>query len=212
MRRVFGLGMSVAMLAAAMAMPAWAQGAEPEASTEQGASTEPVASEIPVTTKSGRPDLYLDMPYFVGGFEPEIVMTRGEEHWATLDADDQTRLELEGLLEEVGADVTDMVSGYALVSLEDFFAFVVAIRIDGVEPGTLTPAYLPILYDDLINPEGIAGEMGGKDIIVIASVGNEDEYVELYLYDEGDTIWMLQGPSDVVELALEKLPNALPAD
>lgn len=158
---------------------------------------------------SERRDLYLDMPYYMGGFEPEIVMTRGAEHFANLDAEDQARLGLESLLESVGADIDDMVSGYALVSQEDFFSFVVGIRVEGIEPGSLMPAYLPILYDDLIDPTGITGNVGGKDVVVIASVGNEDEYVELFVYDQGDTLWMVQGPKEVVETTLENLPDPI---
>lgn len=157
-----------------------------------------------------RRDLYLDMPYYLGGFEPDIVMTRGQEHFANLGAggaaDAEARAQLERLLEEVGADVEDMTSGYALVSQEDFFAFVVAIRIEGVEPGSLLPAYLPILYADLVEPSGIAGAVGGKNVVIVSSVGNDDEYVALYVYDAGDTIWMVQGPEDVVQTTLENLP------
>lgn len=178
----------------------------------QAADPTPTAdpTPIPAESASGRPDLFLDMPYFLGGFEPEIVMTRGEAHLADLDADDQTRQELEGLLEAVGAEIDDMVSGYALVSQEDFFSFVVAIRIDGVDPGSLLPAYLPILYDDLEDPQRSTGRLGDKDVIVITSLGEGGEYVELYVYDEGDTVWLLQGPSDVVETALSSLPDPLP--
>ena len=200
-----GLAVAVAVAVAVSAVPVLAQNAEdPSPSAE--------ATEIPLTTKSGRPDLYLDMPYNIGGFEPEIAMLRGEEHFASLASDDPTRIELEMLLESIDAETEDLVSGYALVSQDDFFAFVVAIRIDGVEPGALLPAYLPSLIDDLQNPSIDADEMGGRDVTVVTSVGDEDEYVELYLYDQGDTIWMVQGPRDVSETTLESLPNPLPAE
>mgnify|MGYP001828001469 CR=1 FL=1 len=202
MRRIAREALSVAVVLAIAAVPGGTL-------AQDGAES---ATQIPLESESGRPDLYLDMPYFMGGFEPEIVMTRGEEHFANLDAEDQARLELEGLLETVGAEIDDMVSGYALVSLEDFFSFVVAIRIDGVEPGTLLPAYLPILYGDLEDPDGLAANVGGKDVVVIASIGNQEEYVELFVYDEGDTVWMVQGPQDVVEVTLENLPDPLPAE
>ena len=197
-----GLGaLALAGLLLAAASPAMAQA--------EDASPAPKPTQIPLTSESGRPDLYLQMPYYLGGFEPDIVMTRREEHFANLDADDQTRQEWESLLEEVGADVSNMVSGYALVSQEGFFSFVVAIRVEGVTPGTLLPAYLPILYEDLDDPQSVVGRMGGKDVTVITSIGSDDEYVELYVYDEGDTIWMLQGPSDVVEVTLANLPDPL---
>jgi len=203
-RNVLGT-LFLAGVLASLALPAAAQ----EAATE---SPSPVVTQIPVESESGRPDLYLDMPYYLAGFEPEIVMTRGEEHFATLAADDQTRQELEGLLETLGAEIGDMVSGYALASQEDFFSFVVAIRIEGVTPGTFLPAYLPILYEDLEDPQGLAARIGGKDVIVVASIGNEDEYVELYVYDEGDTLWMVQGPSGVIETVLDELPDPLPLE
>jgi hypothetical protein len=168
------------------------------------------ATQIPLESASGRPDLYLDMPYFLGGFEPEIVMTRGEEHIAGLGPEDRTRQEIEGLLDTVGAEIDDMVSGYALVSQEDFFSFVVAIRIDGIEPGTLLSAYLPMLYDDLDDAQGIDGRIGDKDVVIISSVGDDGEYVDLHVYDEGDTIWMLQGPGDVIETTLSNLPEPQP--
>jgi hypothetical protein len=164
----------------------------------------------PALAQTQQRDLYLDMPYYLGGFEPKIVMTRGQEHFANLDpageADAETRAELEDLLDTVGADIVDMVSGYALASLEDFFSFVVGIRIEGVEPGSLMPAYLPTLVDDLVDPAVETGNLGGKDVTVISSVGSAGDYVALYVHDAGDTLWILQGPDDVVEQTLEKLP------
>jgi len=200
---LIGLGLALAMTAGTV--PALAQDAD-----EASPSLQP--TEIPVTTASGRPDLYLEMPYYIGGFEPEVVMTRGEEHWAGLAADDPTRVELEAFIETVDAEIEDMVSGYALVSQEDFFAFVVGIRVDGAEPGSLLPAYLPILTADLEGPAVTNARIGGRDVTVINSVGEADAYVELYLYDQGDTIWIVQGPSDVSALALENLPDPLTAD
>ncbi|MGD8683085.1 MAG: hypothetical protein PVG27_04000, partial [Chloroflexota bacterium] len=55
---------------------------------------------------------------------------------------------------------------------------------------------------------GRTAQLGGKDVVVVSSIGSEDEYVELYLYDEGDTVWMLQGPRDVVETTLHNLPDS----
>lgn len=160
-----------------------------------------------------RRDLYLDMPYNLGGFEPDIVITRGAEHLANLDptsADDaQTIADLEGLLEATGASIEDMTSGYALVSQEDFFAFVVAVRVDDAEPGNLLPAYLPILVAGLSDPTTAPVTLGGKDILVISSEGSDGDYVDLYVYDAGDTVWMVQGPEDVAEQALAALPLAI---
>lgn len=159
-----------------------------------------------------RRDLYLDMPFYLGGFEPDIVMTRGAEHFANLDpaqADDaETIADLEGLFEATGASIEDMTSGYALVLQEDFFAFVVAVRIDGAAPGTLLPAYLPILLAGLLDPTTEPGTLGGKDILVISSEGSNGDYVDLYVYDAGETVWLVQGPEDVVEQALTALPLA----
>ena len=203
-RAMIGLGLAVAVVATAAvsAVPVLAQIAEdPSPSAE--------ATEIPLTTKSGRPDLYLDMPYYIGGFEPDIVMTRGEEHWADLASDDPTRIELETFLETVGADPEDMVSGYALVLREDFSAYVVGVRVDGAEPGTLLPAYLPILIDDLEDATTSSDSIGGREVTVVSSVGEEGEYVDLYLYDQGDTIWMVPGPGDVFDVTFENLPDPL---
>jgi hypothetical protein len=169
-------------------------------------------SQVPTTTESGRPDLYLDMPYDIGGYEPEIVMTRGREHLADLAADDPVRVELTDLLDSLGAEVDDMVSGYALVSTDELFAFVVALRVDGVEPGTLGAAYLPILLSDLDGPTSTMVEIGGKDVTTITTIGENGEDVELYVYDEGDTIWIVQAPSDVAETTIETLPPPLPTD
>lgn len=205
-RAMSALGLVFA--AAASAVPAQAQDAD------QGPSPAPAAeaTPIPVTTKSGRPDLYLEMPYTIGGFEPDIVMVRGDEHFANLSADDPTRLQLEAFLETVGAETEDLVSGYALVSQEDYFAFIVGIRVDGVEPGTLLPAYLPILLADLEDASTTANQVGGRDVTVVTSVGDDDEYVPLYVYDQGDTLWMVQGPSDSMDSTLESLPDPLPAE
>ena len=185
--------------------------AAPASGQDEG-SPAPKVSPVPLPTEPSRRDLYLDMPYYIGGFEPAIVMTRGEEHFANLTAGDETRQGLEGLLDDVGAEVGDMASGYALVSQEGFFGFVVGIRIDGVEPGTLLPAYLPILLEDLEDPQAATRTLGGKDVTVITSVGEDAEYVELYVYDEGDTIWMVQGPPSVSETTLSNLPEPLTSE
>lgn len=203
-----------AVLAAAFVLwmipaPALAQG-DPSTALGSPAPTEtaePVESPSPASRPGAR-DLMLDMPYYLGGFEPDIVVARGAEHFASLGSDDPVRADLEAFLRAVGAGVEDMDSGYALVSQEDFFAFVVAIRVSGAKPGSMLPAYLPILYGDLVDASGIAGEVGGKDVLVISSVGSNDEFVELFVYDQGDTIWMVQGPMDVVETTLDGLPAA----
>lgn len=207
------MGLAFAATLASAAIPAMAQNATP-AMAQNAEEPSPLAeaSQIPLVTESGRPDLYLEMPYRLGGFEPEIVMVRGEEHFADLGPDDPNRMALEGLLEDVGAEVDDLVSGYALVSQEGFFTFVVAIRVDGVESGTLWPAYQPVLFDDLEDASAEEASIGGKDVTVVTSVGEEGEYVELHVYDEGDTIWMLQGPFDVVEATITDLGFPLSAD
>jgi hypothetical protein len=48
--------------------------------------------------------------------------------------------------------------------------------------------------------------MGDKEVMVITTSGEADENVDLYVYDAGDTLWMVQGPDDVVEVALADLP------
>ncbi|MEX1344070.1 MAG: hypothetical protein AB1Z63_05315 [Candidatus Limnocylindrales bacterium] len=211
-RTAIGLGLSAAVALSGASTLALSGASTLAQAEDASPAPAPSVSPIPATTDSGRPDLYLDMPYNLGGFEPEIAMTRGEEHIADLAPDDPTRRALEHLVETVGADIDDMVSGYALVSQDDFFSFVVAIRVDGIEPGTLLPAYLPILEGGLQDPSREERQLGGRDVLVIDSLGAEDEYVELFVYDEGDTVWMLQGPTDVVELALENLPDPMATD
>lgn len=200
-RTIIGLGLAAIMTIGAV--PAMAQDDD---------EPEPTPTDLPALTPSGRPDLYLKMPYFIGGFEPEIFMTRGDEHFAGLAPDDPTRLQLEEMLTSVGAEPVDLVSGYALVSQEDFFAFVFGVRVDGVEPGTLAPAYLPILLEGLIDPTASSERLGGKAVTTISSVGEGNENVELYVYDEGDTVWMVQAPRDVADLALASLPEPLAAE
>ncbi len=192
---------SSGVLAQAEGTPGQSAEASP---TPMAASPEPMAGS-PTPTGEAR-DLYLDMPYYLGGYEPDVVMTRGVEHFANLGADDERRVDLEAFLDRVGAHIEDLVSGYALVSQDDLFSFVVAIRVAGAEPGTLLPAYLPILYGDLVDPSVADGNAGGKEVTIISSSGDDDETVELYVYDQGDTLWMLHGPIDVVESTLEKLP------
>lgn len=175
------------------------------------AGTAAAQDASPSATPAAAPrDLYLDMPYTLGGFDPEIVMTRGEEHLASLESgnpvDERTRAGLEAMLDEVGAGIDDLDSGYALVSQEDFFAFVVAIRIDGIQPGTLLPAYEPILTAGLQDPTTQVRSIGDKEVLVVTSIAEANENVDLYVYDAGDTLWMVQGPDDVVEIALADLP------
>jgi hypothetical protein len=203
---VLVLGLILVSPVLATAQEESASPGESASAQEPAADQESAATQESATAAPGRRDLYLDMPYVFGGFDTDVAMTRGEEHFAV---GDETRFELERMLDEVGADVEDMVSGYALVSVDDFFAFAIATRVQGVEPGSLLPAYLPILMGGLIDPTVATGNVAGRDVLIISSVGDIDEYVELYVYDEGDTIWMVQGSEDVVESTLESLPDPI---
>jgi hypothetical protein len=182
-------------------------------------SVGPVAAQDASAEPVERRDLYLDMPYNMGGYEPTIEMTRGAEHFSNLvpgnPAHDAVRADLENLVAAAGRDIEDMVSGYAVVSQDDLFSFVVALRVAGAEPGTLLPAYLPTLYGDLIDPVSSDAVVGGKEVIVISTTGDEvaaltgDEVaaLDLYVYDAGDTVWVIQGPEDVVSRTIEELPT-----
>ncbi len=204
--KTIGMGIALAaMLAQATALPAAAQ----DEAAPDGQPSPQVGESSPPASESGRPDLELDMPTELGGLPSEIVMTRGEEHFVNLGDDAPTRLALEGLLETAGAEVEDMVSGYALVLQDDFYAFVVALRIDGAAPGTVARAYMPILLGGLVEPTSMEEAVAGKDVTVISSLDEDGVSLELYVYDEGDTVWMIQGPLDVVEATIEHLPEPI---
>ncbi len=158
-----------------------------------------------------RRELSLDVPYHLGGLEPDIVMTRGAEHFANLDPsridDAETIADLEGLLTATGASIADMTSGDALVSQQDLFAFVVAVRIHDAAPRTLQPAGLPILLGGLVDPSTAPVTRAGRDVLIISSDGANEDYVDRHVYDAGDTVWMMLGPDDVVERVLGALPR-----
>lgn len=204
LRAALLIGASMAIFVIADAGPVRAQDTDDPPTATQSAA--PVPTEVPTRSDPGRPDLYLDMPFNLGGFEPDVVMVRGEEHFADLAPDDPTRRELEELLAATGAEAADLVSGYALVSQEDFFSFVVAIRVEGAEPGTLLPAYLPTLLDDLLDPRVSSEVVAGREVTIVTAIGDDDSDVELAIYDQGDTIWMVQGPADVVAATVADLP------
>jgi len=169
-------------------------------------------AESPAPLETGAPaphgrDLYLDMPAHMGGSDSEIVIVRGEEHFAGLGADDPARAPLEALIAAAGAEVADLTTGYAVVASDDLFSFVVGIRVDGAAPGSLMPAYLPFLFKDLVEPASVNARIAGRDVLLVTSIVEDDEHVELVVYDQGDTLWMLQGPTDTVETVLRDLPQ-----
>jgi hypothetical protein len=169
----------------------------------------PTAAQNDAASLTPRPDLLLELPLQMGGFEPNASIVRGEAHLAGLDPADpndaETIAELQRLFDETGVTVDDMTTAYALSSVDDFFAFVVAMRLEGATAGTVLPAYLPILLADLIDPVTREQAVGDKTALVITSEGTDREPVELFVYDAGDTIWMAQGPSDVVFFVFEDL-------
>jgi hypothetical protein len=193
---IYGMrSVAAAMLLTLMATPAIAQ----ETDAPETDALDPASIE-----------LALEMPTNMGGFEPDVVIARGVEHIADLDPNDpqdaDTAAQLERLFDETGVTVDDMTSGYALVSQTDFFSFVFAVRLHGAAPGTVLPAYLPILIANLIDPTIEEVRSGNKDVLVITSEGEEREPVRLTVYEVNDTVWLLQGPDDVVEFALGDLP------
>jgi hypothetical protein len=176
----------------------------------------PVVVQGSESSPASPPDLASLMPIELGTFETQIIVTRGEEHLSGIDPGDggdpgetqavELSAELARLLEDTDSSIEDITTAYAFAAVDGFFAFVVAVRIVGVEEGALLPAYLPILRGDLTEPVEEPGKLAGRELLVITSVGNEGESVPLYVYDGGDTIWMLQGPEDVVARVLVSLP------
>ena len=200
-----------AVLVACCASGGLAVAQEPAPSPSPAAA--PTASPsigAPVSPGTDRRDLLLDLPTQLGGMDAQAEVVRGEEHFADVDAGDAASREavadLAGMLDRMGASADDLSSGYALVSLDDLFAFTFAVRVEGAEAGTLLPAYLPILLGDLVEPSTAEAMVEGKDVLVITTKGDAGEDVDLYVYDAGDTVWMVQGPDDVVASVLAGLP------
>lgn len=54
--------------------------------------------------------------------------------------------------------------------------------------------------------------MPGRGWLVWPCPEGEDQLVDLYVYDQGDTIWLVQGPTDVVEVTLANPPEPLPSE
>ncbi|CAN5740706.1 hypothetical protein BH23CHL8_BH23CHL8_12910 [soil metagenome] len=187
-----------------MGVPGW-----PGAALAQEAATPTPAVAATATPVGNQPGLELDLvPDELGGFPTEVTLTRGREHFDGLDADDPaaaaTLAELAALLAATGRPVEDLTTALALVATEELFAFVVAFRIAGAPDGTLMPAYLPLLLDDLQVTRQESGQLAGHDVLVVYSDEGEGE-VPLYIVAVGDTVWLFQGPEDVVIGALEGL-------
>lgn len=199
---------TVVMLCSTWAAPVVAQDPAPSPSVDAAPLPSPGASPQ-ASTDSERRDLLLDLPTQLGGMDTQAEVIRGEEHFANLDAGDaaarEAAADLADMLEHLDASIDDLSSGYALVSLDDLFAFAFAVRVHGAEAGTLLPAYLPILLGDLTEPTTAEAELAGKDVVVVTTEGDDEEDVDLYVYDAGDTVWMVQGPDDVVEAVLSRL-------
>jgi hypothetical protein len=193
-----------ALLALAMlAAPTWAAPATAQPSPAPTASPQASGASSPV------PSLELDLvPDELGGFPTETTITRGRDHLDGLDADDPadaaTLAKLAALLAATGRPVEDLTTALAFVATEELFAFVVAFRIAGAPEGTLLPTYLPLLLDDLSVTRQESGQLAGREVLVIHSDEGDGE-VPLYVVAVGDTVWLFQGPEDVVVAALEGL-------
>lgn len=205
--KVVALACLLACLGVSWPAPVAAQGsAGVTPTTGAPVASAPPASPHPPTAS---PTLELDLvPDELGGFPTEVTITRGREHIDGLDpedpADAATLTELAALLAATGSPVEDLTTALAFVATEELFAFVVAFRIAGAPEGTLLTNYLPLLLDDLQVTRQATGELAGREVLVVYSDEGEGE-VPLYVVAVGDTVWLFQGPEDVVVAALEGL-------
>lgn len=201
----------VVVLAGLLGWLGWTADGTPS-STAAGA-LEATSTPAPAATASARPeptpeaDVVARMPARLGGVATELSVLRGEEHVAALDPDDPADADvaagITSLLEATGRSIVDLTTAYAVAGADDFVAFVIGIRVAGAPDGSLLPAYLPILRRDLVDPHEEPGMLGGREVLVVTSEATGGgPRLSLHVVEDGDTLWLLQGPLAVVEDAL----------
>jgi hypothetical protein len=176
-------------------------------------SVAPVGAQEASPTASASPTVSLDMlasiPDTLAGLVPEVDIVRGAEHFdvfdLTIDADVAERAGIEAFLEALGAPVEDMTSVSAVAYDDDSFAFLAGLQIAGADQETLMQLYLTALIGSMISPYQELGEIGGKTATLVIDEGELDS-APVYVYGNGDTVWLIAAEEAVVEEVLRQLP------
>jgi len=163
--------------------PAAAQDANPTATATSGQAQD-IADLLPVT---------------LAGLVPEIEVIRGAEN---LDESDPF---VESFLETLGVPVEAMTMVTAVADDGTSFAFLGGIQVAGADAETLLQLYLLSLMGSMTSPYQELGEIGGKTATMVMD-GDEPNSAPLFVYANGDTVWLILAEQSVVEDVFEQLP------
>jgi hypothetical protein len=182
-----------------------AEPTEEEAATEE---PEPTEEAQPTEEEAGAGDggpLEEMLPDQVGPISMEYQAMSGEEFVG----EEGVTAELQGFLDRVGADLSDISAVFGIgVNEEDpaeGFVTIFAIRVAGADPGQLQEEFRASIEEENPDADVEEGNVGGKDVLIVGDP--EDISGTSYVYARGDVFFMVGAQSErLAAEALSQLP------
>ncbi len=136
----------------------------------------------------------------------------GQEVLATLDPndpDDAAEIaQFDEIVAAVGATLDDVATASSYAQLdEDAYAFVIAFQIRGADIQPALPLLAAALEEDMSEAVVEQGQVGDVDVTLFRSAEDPEGDANVMLA-RGDVIWLLTVPAELLEEAIESLPES----
>ncbi len=126
--------------------------------------------------------------------------------------------ELQDTLTRKGKTIDDLSIAFGSFPTEDSFGDITAVRLKGADIAQFKDDLLPLLFNDVLDPQQTPTIIAGKNVIVVTDGPLEspspsasvDPYAvgtdRAYMYPKGEVLWFVSADEPALTEVFQKLP------
>jgi hypothetical protein len=179
-------------------------------------------SIAPEASYLGDAELEALIPTEIQGVPVDIESMSGADILAQADPSDTSTQDLLQQLQDAlaakGKTMDDLSIAFASFATEDAFGGITAVRLKGADIAQLTDDLLPLLLNDVLDPQQTPTTIAGKPVIIVTDGPLEspspsasvDPYAvggdRAYMYPKGEVLWFVSADEPALTEVFQKLP------
>ncbi len=182
----------------------------------------PEPSFAPEPSYFGDAELEALMPTEIAGAPVDIQSMSGADILAQADPTDTASQDilqqLQDALATKGKTMDDLSVAFASFATEDAFGGITAVRLKGADIAQFKDDLLPLLLNDVLDPQQTPTTIAGKPVIIVTDGPLEslspgaslDPYAvgsdRAYMYPKGEILWFVSADEPALTEVFQKLP------